>query len=191
MSEPILQSLITASAAFIGALIALGSSLIASRRTEKIAREQARYNRGNERRDEVLAAIFGMLYEFGDAFDDLLGLIERRRTLGFPDVDEEAFDELVTAFQRVNEEHLKLLHYHEKHYIWIPESLTERIYRMVQSSEEIQKNLISELKTYIQHSEKPSDDIIRTSRDWLDNDYRPDHAMLRDSIRRFLGVEDE
>jgi len=76
VSELLAQSLISAGAGLLGALIGFGGSLIATIWSGKIARDQlqlardqVRYDRAHERRDEVLGKIYGMLLDFSSAFD--------------------------------------------------------------------------------------------------------------------------
>lgn len=61
MSEAIAQSLITAGAAIVGALIGFGGSLLVSIRSARIGREQIRYAQRQERRAEVVSEMIARL----------------------------------------------------------------------------------------------------------------------------------
>ncbi len=83
-----------------------------SRQTRKAGIEQIRYARAHERRDEVLATLYGLLNEVGWDFRRLFRLAERRQ-------DQDLEDQK----KQLNAKILEFTSYYLRHYVWIPTRL--------------------------------------------------------------------
>ena len=195
MSEPILQSLISASAGLIGALIGFGGSLIVSLRAGKIARDQVRYARAHERRDEVLATLYGLVYEVEDDFDDVLRALRRLKDSGHtPEQERSSWAVLVNEAVRLNKELgntvESLLSYHQKHFVWMPENISTTLIAILEPLVEQREKMISAVEDLLQRGRMVPDSVLDDSEDWLRNQYGEHAITLRDQIREVLGVEE-
>lgn len=112
MSEKVLTSLISGGTGLVGALIGFFGAWLVSRQTRKAAIEQIHYARAHERRDEVLATLYGLLNEVDWNFGRLLRLAERRQ-------DQDLEDQK----KQLNTKILEFTSYHMRHYVWIPTRL--------------------------------------------------------------------
>jgi hypothetical protein len=216
VSERVLTALITASAGLLGALVGFAGSLIVSIRSARIGREQVRYARAYERRDEVLATLYGHLFEFSQT---LLERASSALNLKLPDANDiEAVLDGIRFFYTSDQwdvssramEDFKA--YFAKNEVWIPDDVNITMTRLFDAIDErnvklrnLAKTLMTDVaKTKSQVSGEEStrapavvtaikefDDVARETNDWLEGDFSQQDALLRKRIKRLFQVEDD
>jgi hypothetical protein len=216
VSETVLTALITASAGLLGALVGFAGSLIVSIRSARLGREQVRYARAYERRDEVIATLYGHLFEFSQT------LLERASSainLKLPDAND--LEEVLLGIRlfhasdqwgvssRVMED---FKNYFAKNGVWIPDDVNITMTRLFDAIDERNVKLrnlaetlmedVAKTKSRVSGEESPRVpavvtaikefyDVARETNDWLEGDFSQQDALLRKRIKKLLQVEDD
>jgi hypothetical protein len=121
MNELLVQSLISVGAGLLGALIGFMGSLIATiwsgkiaRQQVQITRDQVRFNRAHERRDEVLGNIYGMLMDLN------LALFEWSARPHASEGAKEQLSRIVALGSELN-------HYSSRNIVWVPTDIAQEL----------------------------------------------------------------
>lgn len=176
MSEKVLTSLISVGTGLAGALIGFFGAWLVSRQTRKAAIEQIRYARAHERRDEVLATLYGLLNEVDWNFGRLLRLAERRQ-------DQDLEDQK----KQLNAKIFEFTSYYMRHYVWIPTRLGHDLISTVEAL----KDRSTDLDNTLDDSDSGQyDETIKEIDEWRSKEFNGDLVGLRNQIQQVLGVED-
>jgi hypothetical protein len=176
-----MDELITAGAGLLGALIGLGGALAVSNRAVMATREQARYTRLHERRDEILATLHGYLMEIHDAFRDMV----------FESADNS--QEKLQKEGQVIEAMQRAWHYERRHLLWLLDDTTEvfdhaldayqswymRLHRLAQEASR-------EGQYYHDQTYKEEED---RAKEWLTHGAGENLAAVNTTFRQHLGTD--
>lgn len=167
-----MQSLISAASGLIGALIGFGGSLLVAVRAGRVARDQVRYARAHERRDEALGVLYGMLNDLSSAF---------ARWVETPSDPERSPERL----RRVNDLIQEVNHHYSRTAVWIPHSFIGEIPPLLHGYMDWEEKA---LKT--RPSERAYDKVREEAGQWLRQEALSREVEIESKIRRALGVEE-
>lgn len=217
MSERVLTTLIAASAGLLGAFVGFLGSLIVSIRSARIGREQVRYARAYERRDEVLATLYGYLFQFSHT------LLERASAavkLSLPEADDkEEVLASIRSFSISNEweeaNRIKgdFTNYFAKNEVWIPDDISATMTHLFHMIDErnvklrqtlpntlLRKVAKTDSQVFREESTRPPavvtaikefDDAAREATKWLEGDFSLQYARLMKRLKGLFHVEDD
>ena len=176
MSEKVLTNLIAGGTGLVGALIGFFGAWLVSRQTRKAAIEQIRYARAHERRDEVLATLYGLLNEVDWDFRRLLRLAERRQD-----------QDLVDQAKQLNAKLLEFTSYLLRHDVWLSTRLSSKFLSAVEAL----TDRFTDLANVLEDSNSALyDETIKQIDEWRSKEVNRDLVELGYQIQHTLGVED-
>lgn len=177
MSENVFTSLISGGTGLIGALIGFFGAWLVSRQTRKAGIEQIRYARAHERRDEVLATLYGLL---NDAESDLRRLLQSAQD----HQDQNLSDQRKQLSAKI----LESTSYFRRHFVWIPARLGSNF---VSTLDALSDRSLDLYKALDSSDSAQSDEAIKEIDEWQSTDFGKDLLDLRQQIQQVLGVEDD
>lgn len=171
-----MTSLISGGTGLIGALIGFFGALLVSRQNYKAGIEQIRYARAHERRDEVLATLYGLINDAEANFGRLLRSVRRRQ-------DQDLEDQK----KQLRAKMLEATGYLRRHFVWIPTRLASNLL----STMEALNDRCVDLDNALDGSDSAqSDGTIKEIAEWLSKEVGKDMVNLRQQIQQVLGIED-
>ena len=182
-----MQSIITGSAGLLGALIGFGGALIVSLRAGRIARDQVRYARTYERRDEILATMYGMIYEMGSDFKDVVGLMQASNEPEQTSVEDK--NELLNTLLQVHQRIQDFNDYRLKLFVWVPTSVMKTTTELVSSLQDELSTLTDEVEAFSLRDEMWSEGIFERAQNYY-NEFALKEINLREQVRTILSVEE-
>jgi hypothetical protein len=182
VSETVLTALISGAAGLLGALAGFAGSFISSTRSARFAREQYRYSRTFERRDEVLANIYGALYEFYTLYVDKLGTIA---DMHLRDQDEHIdieWDDLRNKLEKLNADLMRQS-------LWIPNEIEDDLAKLAVAIRDRASKLEEMVGGEIEREELEKE--LEEQSSWTRAEQAGNQFMrLREKMQRALGLEE-
>lgn len=179
MGETLVGTLIQAARALLGALIGFGGSLLVSNRTARASleqiREEVRYSKAHEHRDEALAEIFGMLRDIEEKYRWFVSWLE------VADIAREAssrgsHDKIVKIHDDLDTRIGEFQSYYFKHSIWIPDNLSGALLPILDPVFKTYMKLFNEWERWdkeVNRNEPMPQGAVEEARYWLRKEFRP------------------
>jgi hypothetical protein len=171
VSEAFIQSLISAGAGLLGALIGFGGALLVSIRAERASRHQARYARAHEHRDEVLGNIYGLIYDYDAAMHRWLDA----------GIEPEAMPELWEQALDLGQE---LHKYFIRSMVWVPDNIAKELHELIMDYEQLHRLMD------IGPHEAEYEEARAKAKDWVSESGAIRCIRMESMIRDALGLRE-
>lgn len=178
MSKEIVSSLISGGTGLVGALIGFFGAWLVSRQTRKAGIEQIRYARAHERRDEVLATLYGLINDVESDFHSLLQSARKRQDQ----------DLLKDQKKQLGNKIIEANGYWQRQYVWIPTRLSRSL---ISTLSALSHRLVDFSNALDSSDPVQRDETLKEIDEWLSKDSNKNLVDLRRQIQQVLGVEDD